>query len=224
MVFFTITILVLLLYVAIKTAIKIANKEQEKESRQFESKEAERILRERRRQQQEEQDRQADSETGGFTSRSYSSQSNAGCEKKTYQVAGISFREDAVLSLAMENSEYDLSKKEIVEAGSEGERIWKYDFDPVRVSLIPEPDNRQDANAIKVIVDGEHIGYIKSDSCSHVKKLLEEGRIVRIKCEMGGGPYKIVQEDYDDDKDKTVYTVEKDSTNYFAKLIITERE
>lgn len=224
MVFFTITILVLLLYVALKTAIKIANKEQEKESRQFESREAERILRERRRQQQEEQDRRDDDETGGFTSRSYSNQPDAGCKEVSYRVAGISFREEAVLKLAKKNFEYDLSKKEIVEAGSTDERIWEYTFDPSKVSLVPEPDNPNDPNAIKVLVNDEHIGYIKSGRCAHVKKLLAEDRIVKIRCEMGGGPYKVVWEDYDDDKDKAVYTLEKNAINFFAKLTITERK
>lgn len=44
--------------------------------------------------------------------------------------------------------------------------------------MIEEPDNPEDPNAIKVVMDGEPIGYIKAGSCARVKKLIREERIV----------------------------------------------
>ena len=40
------------------------------------------------------------------------------------------------------------------------------------VELIEEPTNKYDPNAIKVIVDGQHIGYIPAKKCAKVKTTL----------------------------------------------------
>lgn len=40
------------------------------------------------------------------------------------------------------------------------------------LELIPEPENPSDPNAIKVIVDGQHIGYVPVKKCAKVKKIL----------------------------------------------------
>ena len=41
---------------------------------------------------------------------------------------------------------------------------------------------------------------------------------------MGGGPYKYVSEDYDDEKDEEVYNLEKNNSLLYAHLKITEKE
>lgn len=143
---------------------------------------------------------------------------------KTYHVAGTTFYEDAILSLASENSDYEMSKRDLIDAGMTDEKIWEYEFDPSNVKLVPEPENPHDPNAVKVIVDGEHVGYIKKGSCKHILKLIAEDRILKIDCEIGGGNYKIVSEEYDDEKDKEVYTLERDKTNFFVTLTIREKE
>lgn len=40
---------------------------------------------------------------------------------------------------------------------------------------------------------------------------------------MGGGPYKFISEDYDYDKDKEVYSLERGETKFFVHLKITEK-
>ncbi|MBR2555101.1 MAG: HIRAN domain-containing protein [Aeriscardovia sp.] len=40
------------------------------------------------------------------------------------------------------------------------------------LELIEEPENKHDPNAIKVIVDGQHIGYVPAKKCEKVKKIL----------------------------------------------------
>lgn len=143
---------------------------------------------------------------------------------RKYRVAGTSFRTESIVNVATENPDYELSKKELIENGMTDERVWEYKFYPTSVRLVPEPDNPNDPNAIKVIVDGEHIGYIKSGSCAHLLKVIQEDRILDISCEMGGGPYKYVSEEYDEDKDKDVYILERDKTNFFAELTIREKQ
>lgn len=142
--------------------------------------------------------------------------------KKTYRVTGMSNYEDNLLNLASENSDYELSKRELIDSGLIDEQIWKYDFYPEKVELVPEPDNPQDGNAIKVVVDGEHVGYIKSGSCAHLLKVISEDRIQKIDCTIGGGPCKYISEEYDDEKDKSTYTLEQDTRPYFVHLEIEE--
>lgn len=141
---------------------------------------------------------------------------------KKYKVAGVTHYEDNILNLATENSCYDMSKRELIDAFMTEERVWKYEFYPSKVELIPEPDNPVDPNAIKVIVDDEHVGYIKSGSCAHLLKVINSDGIVNIDCTIGGGPYKYVSEYYDDEKDKDVYELERSSTNFFVHLEIME--
>lgn len=143
---------------------------------------------------------------------------------KSHRVAGMSHYMDNILELAVENSDYDMSKKEIVDCGMEDEKIWKYEFYPSKTELVPEPDNPHDPNAIKVIVDGEHVGYIKEKSCAHLLKVISEDRIRGIDCEIGGGPYKTVYEEMDDDTYKNVYKVEHGETNIFVHLTVYEEK
>lgn len=145
-------------------------------------------------------------------------------EGTTYLVAGVSFREQDILEMADESDEYAWSKKEIIDECYTNDKLWRYYWDPKQVELVPEPDNQYDPNAVKVMVDGVHIGYIKKGSCKHVLRLLAENRIRRITCTIGGGPYKVVWEEYDDEKNRDVYTLEKDESPIWAKLKIVEEK
>lgn len=146
----------------------------------------------------------------------------APANEETHKVAGLSFHEDALAALQCENGDFSSSKRELVDMGMIGEHIYKYDFYPVKTELIPEPDNEVDPNAIKVVVDGEHIGYIKKGSCAHIRKLLNSGSIEKIDVEIGGGPYKFITAEDWDENGGDVYTIEKGVAPYFAKLTITK--
>lgn len=144
--------------------------------------------------------------------------------EQTFPVAGVSFREQSILALAEESEDYKWTKKEIIDECFTDRKIWRYHWRARPVELIPEPDNQYDPNAVKVVVDGAHIGYIKRESCKRVLQLLSEDRIRHISCTIGGGPYKAVWEEYDDDKDKTTYTLERDEFPIWAKVKITEKK
>ena len=142
-----------------------------------------------------------------------------GKRTETFHVAGTSYREDAILSLAEENDDYNLSKKELIDDGMEDERIYKYYFPTMHSELVPEPDNPHDPNAIKVLVNGVHIGYVKAGSCSHVKNLLASGKVSSYGVDIEGGPFKRVYEDDDGD-----YQIEKENHNFSATLMITVQD
>lgn len=141
----------------------------------------------------------------------------------TYKVAGVSHYEANILSLASRSTEYTLSKRQLIEEGLTDERIWEYDFYPLKVEIVPEPENPLDPNALKVLVDGAHVGYIKSGSCSRMRHLLDTDRILRITAEIGGGRYKYVElVDYTE-SGKDIYEMEHGSVNFYVHLSVYEK-
>ena len=86
-------------------------------------------------------------------------------------MAGVSYHLDTIMELAVDNEEYEKSKKELCDDhdGEDFFKVYQYFFDPVKVAIEPEQNNPADPNALKVIVDGKHVGYIKAEM-RHSKK------------------------------------------------------
>lgn len=141
--------------------------------------------------------------------------------KEHHKIAGTSYRQNEIKSLGSENFEYQMSKSEIIDCGMEDTKIFELEFDANRVELIEEPDNEYDPKAVKVVIDGAHVGYIKKGSCSRIKKLLKDDKIASISANIFGGKYKLVYSDYDYDKDKDIYTLEKGIMDFFVSIDIT---
>lgn len=117
-------------------------------------------------------------------------------KKTTFLVAGIYYREDAVIdNLLFENPDFEMTKKEIIECCMEDMDIYKYEPFYGYAELVPEPDNPHDPNAIKVIVDGIHIGYVPAKRTKSIKKILDSNNVIAIGCEIFGGPYKILPDE-----------------------------
>lgn len=114
----------------------------------------------------------------------------------TFLVAGIYYREDAVIdNLLYENPDFEMTKEEIIECCMEDADIYKYEPFYGYAELVPEPDNPHDPNAIKVIVDGVHIGYVPAKRTKSIKKILDSNNVIAIGCEIFGGPYKILSDE-----------------------------
>lgn len=137
-----------------------------------------------------------------------------------HNVSGTSFRQAEIKSLSYENPDYRLTKKELIDEGFENQRVYYYEFQPINVELVEDPTNEHDPNAIKVVVDGVHVGYIKKGSCSHVKKLIHSGRINKIVANIKGGKYRLLYSEYDYDKEDDVYHIETASTDFFVSIDI----
>lgn len=75
------------------------------------------------------------------------------------------------------------------------EKIPHYTYVDRPVKLEPEPTNMHDKNAIKVIIAGEHVGYISQDENIHVGSILKTSSIKYLIAEFRGGEYKVVSED-----------------------------
>lgn len=139
-----------------------------------------------------------------------------------HKVAGTSYHLDAIMELAQENPDYDLTKREIIDDGLTDERIYQYTFTDGPVELVDDPDNEHDPNAIKVLIAGQHIGYIKRGSTGRVHNLQRAGRVLGVTAEIYGGKYKVVtcDEDYDGTEH---YDLIKDETEYGAAIEILVR-
>lgn len=129
-----------------------------------------------------------------------------------HKVAGTTYHLDAIMELAEDNPDYDMTQREIIDAGMEEQRIYQYTFPGSPVELVDDPDNEQDPNAIKVLVAGQHIGYIKRGSTGRIHKLQRSGRVLGVTAEIYGGRYKIVRcveeyqmQHYEMDRDESLY-------------------
>lgn len=143
-------------------------------------------------------------------------------EGKKYKVAGVTHYEDNIMALASENDDYHLSKRGLIDEGLVEERVWEYEFYPIKAELVPEPDNPHDPKAIKVLVDGLHVGYIKAGSCAHLLKAINEDRIKKIDVKMGGGRYKYLEIiDYKENGDE-IYELDRDNVPLYVHLNIAE--
>lgn len=138
---------------------------------------------------------------------------------ETHKVAGVSFRQDAFEKLAIKNEDYNKTKRELIDAGLTDVWIYEYDFYPRRAQLVPEPDNPKDPKAIRVVVDEQHIGYIKAGSCAHLHKLIKSGQITKMTCKIGGGSCKIIRAGMND-YGRMSYSLERDNINFWATLSI----
>jgi len=60
-----------------------------------------------------------------------------------------------------------------------------------RASLVPDPSNPYDANAIRVAIDGQTVGYLKREHAArYTKRLLDEGRsgeVLDVRAYISGG-------------------------------------
>ena len=141
----------------------------------------------------------------------------------TYKVAGVSHYADNIMALSSKNEDFQLNRRGIIDEGLEDTRIWEYDFYPIKAELVPEPDNPHDPKAIKVLVDGLHVGYIKAGSCAHLLRLLREGGVERIDVKVGGGRYKCLEcVDYTE-SGKEVYELDRDTVPLYVHLTIEEK-
>lgn len=130
-----------------------------------------------------------------------------------FGVAGVYYRQKEIMRDLMDESyEYGLTKKEILEEGLDDTRIYKYDIVNTAASLVPEPDNPHDPNAIKVIVGDVLVGYVPAEKTARVRNILERKEIIKTICQIYGGEYKYLA-----DKDSSI---EYDSTGLKASVEI----
>lgn len=124
-------------------------------------------------------------------------------KEETFYGAGVSYYARNIQKLACENPDWKLTSKRAVEIGKEGKRIFRYSYVNRPVKLQPEPDNEHDKNAIAIFIAGELVGYISRADNVHVKGILQKHEIKSISGFIGGGDYKVIEDDGTISKDST---------------------
>ena len=113
--------------------------------------------------------------------------------KYRFSVAGLYYREDALLSVAQRHADFGLSDADFVEKHKGGRPVFEYRLQRgAEVSLVPEPTNEHDPNAIAVYISGKQIGYVPAGETGEVRQYLTVPHSVR--AWISGGASKRVQE------------------------------
>lgn len=100
---------------------------------------------------------------------------------ETFKVAGISYYKD------------DIIKDFKLEIDDE------FNYESSHVELIPEPENKHDPNAIKIIVDGTKIGYVPKELTSFVRDFIESPDYLGAEVHIFGEKYQ----EYKNEDDET---------------------
>ena len=106
-------------------------------------------------------------------------------------IVGMFAYEDGLKKIATNKKDYILNDDELVQKGKK--RVYRFGY-PSEASLVPEPDNEHDKNAIAVYINGEKIGHVPASYCSQVKLLLNKE--LTVKAYISGGEYKDIVNDH----------------------------
>lgn len=134
----------------------------------------------------------------------------------TFNVVGTSYKTAAIRKLGRKNEDYSYTKKEIIELDLCDEEIYQYDFPKCNVTFEDEPGNEHDPNALKVLFNDIHVGYIKKELVSRVRTIINDGYK---KCygQVYGGKYKIVETEFGYNE-KDTYRIETYDDNFGCKI------
>ena len=145
-----------------------------------------------------------------------------GAKVVSHSVTGTNYRQKEIQAMGKKNQAYDLNKRELLKRWPNGVTVYEYTFSPQKAELVPEPENPHDPKAIKVLVDGMHVGYIKAGSCAHIHRLIRENRIAKIVPKISGGKYKEVYSYDADAKRSEDFEFDKGSSPFSVRLDISE--
>lgn len=104
-------------------------------------------------------------------------------------VVGEYYRKDDICAVLSGNRMYNLPDDAFIEKVEARRNIYRYKYRETDVVLVPEPTNQHDPNAIKVMVDNFHVGYIPAGQCAELKKKLNKIKSVRAKIHNGDYKY-----------------------------------
>ena len=143
--------------------------------------------------------------------------------RKEYEVAGIEYYKKNLLSMMKPNYLYSYSKQDLIGTCNVDVPIYKTACTATKLSLTQEDDNPHDPNAVLVLLDQRIVGYIPRKDCKHVRHIMDNDLIVSFTCNVYGGKYKQVNEDYNWEKDRSTYSMETGEDDYGITVIIEEK-
>lgn len=141
----------------------------------------------------------------------------------SYEVAGVVFYLKNLLSMAEPNYLYDYKKQDLIDTCNYDVPIYKTVINATDLKLTHEPDNPNDPNAIMVLLNDKLVGYIAAKDCRHILDIMDNDLFVSATCEIYGGKYKKVNEDYNWERDKSTYSMETGQDEYGITIYIREK-
>ena len=103
---------------------------------------------------------------------------------ETFKIAGISYYKDDII-------------KNFASEIDDGE----FDYKTSSVELIPEPENKYDPNAIKVLVNGIKIGYVPKELTSFARDIIDSPNFLGAEVTIFGEKYQGYNDDETDEID-----------------------
>ena len=139
-----------------------------------------------------------------------------------FLITGVAEAFDQLSPLGIANELYDLTQKELVDAGHVGDRIYEYIYTASEIKLIdtrPQEEQSEQFFPVQVEADGIVIGTVRPANTSRVRALLSKDLIETLSLEMHGGDYKIVLEDGDE-----TFSTETGRATPFAALLLSVKD
>ena len=127
--------------------------------------------------------------------------------KEEFVVVGMPYHMDALKRIATANPEWRKGGKRLAADGRVLERIWHYTYLNKPVRIEHEADNERSANAMKVLIAGEHIGYISEETAAHARAIIETTSVKYISATISGGECKVVSQNGDEVKSDEPFRV-----------------
>ena len=111
----------------------------------------------------------------------------------SFIVAGTEYHMDDIVFLATEQKKFSMPVEKIIEKGWINKKLFHYYFTNEPVTLVPEPTNQHDPNAVKVMINNIFVGYVPKTHNVLALQLLSAG-YSNITAYVSGGEYKKVNE------------------------------
>lgn len=143
----------------------------------------------------------------------------------TVKVTGTKYTNiNEIESLGKKNPDYSLTRAQLIKKFPEGERIDEFIYPKYPARFEFEPTNEYDPNAIKVFIKNVHVGYVKRGSCSRIRNLITNDKIISITAKISSKNTKYLY-CYDDDDEIREYELETaKGDSPFIKLTVSVKE
>ena len=104
----------------------------------------------------------------------------------TFSITGTQYYQKDIESLGTPSEWYKASKEKLKEANKQ--RYYQYYFGDLLYSMMPEPTNPHDKEAIIVLANGVKIGYVPAIYTDIVRAYMKQ-KTVKVSGELMGGNY-----------------------------------
>lgn len=110
-----------------------------------------------------------------------------------YQIDAYCFlrRDEELMNALDSNPKFELSTEELVKQGYAGKTIYKFYSEYKRgVTIIPEPTNPHDKNAVMIMLGRNFFGYVSREHAPVVLGYMKANCIESVSLQISGGPIR----------------------------------